>query len=177
ASPEVKDAVRYFYRHMDDVLAKALSKVDSSTTLIALSDHGFVPFTREFSLSTWLVQEGFTVLTDPSKLGEGDFFRYVNWSKTRAYVIGLNGIYINLAGREPRGWVSPEEAERTKLEIRKKLAPVTDPQNGKRIITNVYDPREIYSGDFVNVAPDLVVGYQAGYRISDEAVLGKFPRE
>lgn len=177
ATKNAKQALSYFYERMDEVLKKTLTKVDSNTTLITLSDHGFAPFEREFHLSTWLVENGFTAVTDPDRMHEGEFYRHVDWSKTKAYALGLNGIYINLEGREPKGWVNPREAEKIKQEIRAKLNNVVDPQNGRRIVTQAYDPFEIYSGPYVNMAPDIVVGYESGYRISDEAVLGKFPKE
>ncbi len=176
ASPEAKNAVTFFYQRMDEMLRLALSKVDSSTLLIALSDHGFCPFVREFHLSTWLVQQGYTAVTDPDKYQESEFFDYVDWNKTKAYALGINGIYLNLKGREKRGVVAADEIEALKAEIIAKLASVRDPQNGKRIIVTAYDSQKAYSGPFVSLAPDIVVGYDRGYRVSDEAVLGKFPR-
>lgn len=176
ASPEVKDAVRYFYRKMDDVLKMTLAKVDSNTMLLAISDHGFAPFSREVHLSSWLVENGYTVLTDPSKRGEGEFYQYVDWERTRAYALGLNGIYVNLKGREKFGSVDLDKADGIKRELALKLAPLRDPIGDKPVFTNIYSPTDIYSGPFVSSAPDLLVGYQSGYRISDEAVLGKFPK-
>lgn len=177
ASPQVKNGILSFYKRMDKILARTLSKIDNDTTLFIVSDHGFSPFYREFNLSTWLVEQGYTVLTDKSRLGEGEFYRYVDWSKTSAYALGLNGIYINLAKREKRGWVSEQDAERIKREIMLKLPQVKDPANGNFIVTKAYDPKQIYSGACLPLSPDIVVGYQRGYRISDESVLGKFPRE
>ncbi len=177
ASEKVKLAVRDLYDKMDQALELALTKVDNHTTLFALSDHGFSKFTREFNLSTWLVENGFTVLKDPSRLGEGDFYKYVDWSKTKAYALGINGLYLNLRDREKNGSLDPDQADEVKREIQAKLPTVRDPANGNPIITNVYDPYKIYSGPFVSLAPDLVVGYHGGYRSSDESVLGKFPKE
>ncbi len=177
ASPESKGAILYFYKKMDEILRKTLLRVDSSTTLIAMSDHGFSPFTREFHLSTWLVDNGFTTLTDPNKKGEGEFYRYVDWDRTEAYALGINGLYINVKGREPHGIVPPERIDEVRKCIVAALTPVRDPLNGNRVITQVYYPHDIYSGPYVSLAPDLIVGYQRGYRVSDEAVLGKFPRD
>ena len=177
ASPEVKNAVRYFYRQMDGVLRRALGKVDADTALLVLSDHGFAPFWREFHISSWLVDNGFTVLSDPRMRGEGEFYKYVDWEKTTAYALGLNGVYVNVKGREKYGSVPPEQAARVKAEVITKLKTVTDPRNGKPFLTDVYDSQRIYRGPFVAFAPDIVVGYQSGYRNSDEAVLGKFPKE
>ncbi|MBX7137519.1 MAG: alkaline phosphatase family protein [Oligoflexia bacterium] len=176
ASPEVKDGIRHFYRGMDYALARALERVDNYTTLMVLSDHGFAPFIREFHLSTWLVENGFTTLTSPQRLGEGEFYRYVDWSKSKAYALGINGIYINQKGREKNGWVEPAEADSIKQEIMAKLSTVTDPLNGQRVVRTPYDSRKLYSGPFVDFAPDIQVGYERGYRASDEAILGKFPK-
>ena len=175
ASEKVKNSLKYIYKRMDDALGEALSKVDSNTTLIVLSDHGFAPFTREFNVSSWLLQEGYTALTSPEMQEECDAYQYVDWKRTKVYALGLNGIYINKAGREKFGWVSDAEGESLKREIAQKLRQVTDPANGNRVIVDVADSKQVYSAPFRDIAPDLVVGYNGGYRISDEAVLGKFP--
>ena len=175
ASKEAKEAVYYFYRSMEEVLRQTLAKMDSNSVLMVLSDHGFAPFGREFHLSTWLVENGYTVLTEPDKMHESEFYDYVDWTKTKAFALGLNGVYINLYGREANGSVLPRDAERVKAELMAKLSAVVDPKNGRRIVTHAYDSHKIYSGPYVDLAPDIVVGYQSGYRISDEAVLGKFP--
>jgi predicted AlkP superfamily phosphohydrolase/phosphomutase len=175
ASAELKNAVRYFYRRMDDALRLVLSRVDQGTTFYLLSDHGFGTFTREFHLSRWLVNEGFTVLKDPTSKDPGDMYDQVDWSKTTAYALGINGIYLNLKGREPNGVVSPEQAQGIKDRIIQKLVTVVDPANGKEMVRNAFDGAKAYSGPHRFLAPDVVVGYHNGYRISDEAVLGKFP--
>lgn len=176
ASDAVKNAVLGFYQRMDVALGRALERADSTTTIYALSDHGFAPFTREFNLNTWLYENGYLTLTDPSKLGQGEFFRYVDWSRTKAYGLGINGLYINMHGRDKHGSVNGEDSARLKQEIAAKLALVRDPQNGSPVVTQAYDAHTIYSGPFVDLAPDLVVGYHRGYRSSDETVLGKLPQ-
>jgi predicted AlkP superfamily phosphohydrolase/phosphomutase len=177
ASDRVKGAVRGFYQRMDYALGRALERVDSSTTIYALSDHGFAPFTREFNLNTWLYKNGYLALTDESKLGQGEFFEHVDWSRTQAYGLGINGLYINVEGRDKFGSVKPEHAGKLAREITTRLGQVVDPDNGARMITAGYHASEIYKGPFVDLAPDILVGYQRGYRSSDETVLGKVPHE
>lgn len=177
APPEVKDGVLYFYERMDDALKMALGAADEHTTVLICSDHGFAPFTREFHLSTWLADEGYMAINDRVRLTEGDFFSQVDWSGTQAYPLGLNGLYLNLAGREKQGVVDPKQAASLKGEIAAKLRRVADPANGKPVVTSAYDSRTIYSGPHLELAPDLVLGYQRGYRISDEAILGGFGSE
>ncbi len=175
ASDDVKDALHFFYRSMDDMLRQTMSKMDSDSTIIVLSDHGFAPFTREFHVSTWLVENGFTAVTDPDRYHESEFYDYVDWGRSKAFALGLNGIYINLYGREANGSIMPHEAEKIKKQIIAKLSEVRDPKTGKKVMRGVYDSRQIYSGPYLDIAPDIVVGYDRDYRISDEAVLGKFP--
>ena len=175
ASPDVKNAIRHLYKEMDEVLAQTLAKVDSHTTLMILSDHGFAPFYREFHLSTWLVKNGYTVLLEPDKKDEGDFYDNVDWDRTKAYALGLNSIYINLQDREFNGIVDPFEAPKIATEIKENLLHIKDPANGKKIVRNAYKAQEAYQGEFIDLSPDIIVGYAPGYRISDKATLGKFP--
>ena len=176
ASPEIKNAVRYLYQRMDRALGETLSKVDNSTMLMVLSDHGFGTFRREFNLNTWLMEQGYTVLKEPLGDDPGDVFSLVDWEKTRAYGLGFNGLYINMKGREPRGQVAADEAANLVREICTKLELVIDPVNGERVVSRAFPATSIYHGDFMGLAPDILVGYQRGYRTSDSSVLGKFPR-
>jgi predicted AlkP superfamily phosphohydrolase/phosphomutase len=177
ASPELKTSVRRLYQRMDDALKLVLSKVDDSTTFFVISDHGFGTFEREFHISRWLVDQGYTVLKDPDSQDPGDMYDRVDWSKTKAYALGINGIYVNLKDREPNGIVDPQEAQRIKDEIIARLVLAVDPVRNKPIVRAAYDSHKIYSGPHLFLAPDVLVGYHSGYRVSDEAVLGKFPRD
>ena len=177
ASAEVKGALKRFYQRMDDALGRTLPLVDSRTALFVMSDHGFATFTRELNLNTWLFENGFLALKNPGSFEQGEFFDQVDWSKTKAFGLGINGLYLNLKDRERYGSLDPDKASAVKTEIQQKLGALRDPQNGKNMITSVYDAREIYHGAHVDVGPDLVVGYQAGFRVSDESVLGGFPKE
>lgn len=177
ASSEVHNAVSFFYQRMDDNLKRAMAKVDSSTMVMVMSDHGFAPFLREFNLSTWLVEQGYTAVTDKQKIYDSKFYNYVDWANTKAYALGINGLYLNLKGREKRGSLPPADAKRIKAELIAKLEQVVDPKTGRKAILKAYDANDIYSGPFLDLAPDILVGYDSGYRSSDESVLGQFPRE
>lgn len=163
------------YRDMDAVLGKAMQRLDDRTTLMVLSDHGFAPFYRAFNLNTWLKREGYAVLRDDS---EGDFLQNVDWTKTRAYGIGFNSLYLNLIGREKKGIVGQgEEREALLDEISRKLLEVRDPKTGEKVVAKMYRSDYVYTGKHVKDAPDLIVGYSRGYRASWETVLGKFPHD
>jgi predicted AlkP superfamily phosphohydrolase/phosphomutase len=168
------NVIEQTYQDIDKVIGKALEGVDGQTTLIVMSDHGFAPFYRAFNLNTWLAKEGYIKLTDKSGPAEQEFFAAVNWEETRAYGLGLNGLYINLRGREGRGVVQPG-AERDSLtnEIIGKLEALKDPKTEEQVVRTVYKAEEIYTGAARQDAPDLIIGYNQGYRVSWESVLGK----
>jgi predicted AlkP superfamily phosphohydrolase/phosphomutase len=170
--------LEWFYEQMDHMLGKALAKVDGNTTLIVMSDHGFAPFDRSFNLNTWLLDNGYITLKPGPRTRLGDLFTDVDWLHTRAYGLGLNGLYLNLRGRERWGTVAPGgEAEALQNEIRVKLLAVRDPVTGLAPITRIDKADDVYSGDRVRDAPDLVVGYNRGYRAGWATDLGEFTAE
>ena len=162
------------YMEMDKVLGKAMQKVDADTTLIVMSDHGFAPFNRSFNLNTWLKDNGYITLTDDEK---GEFYSNVNWGRTRAYALGLNGLYINQRGREGMGIEDASNKDALLDEITAKLLEVRDPETGELAILRVYKTREVYSNPDENMVPDAIIGYSRGYRASWETAIGSFPKE
>lgn len=170
-------AISEFYRQIDLVLGEVLGRLDSDTTLLVVSDHGFAPYYRSFNLNTWLAQNGYIKLKSG---GDGDSsapFAQVDWSRTRAYGLGLNGLYINLRGRERNGIVEPGEADALIKELKEKLLTVKDPRSGLPVITRIDAAKEAYRGAYAHSGPDLIVGYNRGYRAGWKTILGAFPPE
>jgi len=141
-----------------------------------MSDHGFSRFDRAVHLNTWLWKEGFLELDDPSSASNQELFPHVDWSRTQAYSLGLNAVYLNLAGREQGGIVEPgEEAERILEAIRERLLAWRDPADNRRVVDAVYRARDVYHGPALSAAPDLIVGWAPGYRSSWQTALGAVP--
>jgi predicted AlkP superfamily phosphohydrolase/phosphomutase len=171
------EVVENIYIEMDKVLGRTLEKTDSKTTIIVMSDHGFAPYARSFHLNTWLKNNGYITLKDEKKQGKEEFFMNVKWDETVAYALGLNGLYINLRGREGRGIVWPgSEQSRYIDEIAEKLEHLRDPKTGNKVILKAYKTSEVYSGNYVKDAPDIIVGYNSGFRASWQTALGKIPK-
>jgi predicted AlkP superfamily phosphohydrolase/phosphomutase len=169
-------ALEDFYQQMDQVLGEVLPKVDEHTTLLVLSDHGFAPYYRSFNLNTWLLNNGYITLKSGAVADENQPFANVDWSHTRAYGLGLNGLYVNQRGREKEGVVQAgTEADALLKEIREKLLAVRDPQNGLPVITRVDLASEVYQGPYAREGPDALVGYNRGYRAGWKTILGDFP--
>jgi predicted AlkP superfamily phosphohydrolase/phosphomutase len=164
--------IQELYQRMDGLIGRVMQQIDGDTLLMVVSDHGFKSFARCVNLNAWLHQNGYLTLKD-GKAESGDWFEDVDWSRTRAYTMGLNGLYLNVKGRERQGIVDPGAAEALKDELRTKLNGLADPATGKIGITGVFDCDAVYAGPYVDNAPDLIVGYGAGFRASWDSVMGK----
>jgi predicted AlkP superfamily phosphohydrolase/phosphomutase len=169
-------AIAEFYEQMDQVLGQVLAKLDDHTTLLVLSDHGFAPYYRSFNLNTWLLNNGYIKMKAETVADSDEPLAGVDWTQTRAYGLGLNGLYVNLRGRERNGAVQPgSEADALIQEIKEKLLTVTDPKSGQRVVTRVDVATEVYQGPYSQSGPDLLVGYNRGYRAGWKTILGGFP--
>ena len=170
----------------EDLLLKTYQRVDAEVgrvmravpdaTLLVISDHGFASFNRAVNLNTWLYHEGYLALDNPANVGEGEMFAHVDWSKTRAYGLGLNGLYVNLAGRERNGIVQPGERDALVDEIAERLDALRDPIGGQRVVARAYKTRDVYHGAALSSAPEIVVGWADGYRSSWQTALGALSR-
>jgi predicted AlkP superfamily phosphohydrolase/phosphomutase len=169
---ERREVIQDLYERMDKLIGRVMEKIDDDTLLMVISDHGFKSFARCMNLNAWLHQNGYLTLKD-GKTESGDWFEDVDWSRTRAYTMGLNGLYLNLKGREKQGTVDPSEAEALKEEIKQKLSGLKDPDSGTVGITGMFITGNVYRGPYTENAPDLLVGYAAGYRASWDSVMGK----
>jgi predicted AlkP superfamily phosphohydrolase/phosphomutase len=166
------------YRGLDAVVTETLATLGPEDLLVVMSDHGFTSWRRAFHLNSWLRDQGYLALLDPNRSDDPGFFANVDWSRTRAYALGLNGLYVNLKGRERNGIVEPTARETLVQEIAGKLLATVDPQTHSAAITKVYRREDVYrlAGN-EDVAPDLIVGYAKGTRGSDESALGGLPRD
>jgi hypothetical protein len=173
--PDLARAVEDQYRRGDDVVGRALEFADDQTLVIVLSDHGFNSFQRGFHINSWLHAQGLLSLKPGAEPGAGDLLRGVDWSRTRAYSLGLGGIYLNLEGREGRGIVEPGEADALKADIARELGGLRDPERDEVAVRRVVPREAVYRGPYVGEAPDLLVHFAAGYRVSWESSMGGVP--
>ena len=164
--------IEELYKKMDDLVGRVAAGLGPKGALFVMSDHGFKSFRRGVNLNAWLHQNGYLALA-PGKTTSAEWFKDVDWTKTRAYGLGLGGIYLNLAGRESQGVVKPgAEAAALKAELGRKLLALKDGPNGPAAITHVYDREAVYAGPYRENAPDLVIGYNEGFRASWDGVTG-----
>lgn len=172
--PRMASVIDDAYRTCDAIVGEALEYADDETLVIAMSDHGFNSFRRGVHLNAWLHQQGLLALKGGVEPGEaaGELLRQVDWTKTKAYALGLSGIYLNIAGREGKGIVPADEANNLAAEIATALSGLIDPKHNQVAIRSVLPRGQVYAGPYVDDAPDLIVNYAAGYRVSWGTALG-----
>ncbi len=182
------DALLRSYQLMDGIVGDAMKAAEQHhSALIVLSDHGFASFRKSVNYNTWLVMNGYMTLKSGVTVRErnvemlfsqGQFWENVDWSRTRAYAMGLGEMYINVKGREAQGIVSPgAEYDALKIELKTRLVQLTDPENGEHPVRRVLAREEIYRQFDPNMIPDLVVTNNDGYRVSWQTSLGGIPKD
>jgi predicted AlkP superfamily phosphohydrolase/phosphomutase len=167
-----KDAIRDLYRANDALVGQVMNKLRPGDVLMVMSDHGFSSFRRGVNLNAWLLREGYLTLVEGAD-GTSEWLRQVDWSRTRAYCLGLTGMFLNVRGREAQGIVAAgAEAQALKAEIIDKLRALVDEEKGAIGIREAFDPARLYAGPYLENGPDLIIGYNAGYRTSWDCASG-----
>jgi predicted AlkP superfamily phosphohydrolase/phosphomutase len=170
--PEHKDAIEQLYVHNDKLVGRVMEQMKDGDLLVVCSDHGFNSFRRGVNLNTWLHENGYLHLEEGVD-GSAEWLRGVDWSRTKAYAIGLTGVFLNMEGREEHGIVQPgEEAQALKDELIGKLSGLRDEERDEIGIRELFDTHKLYRGPYLENAPDLLVGYNAGYRCSWDMATG-----
>lgn len=160
------------YRQHDRVLGEVLKKIPRDVKIVVMSDHGFAPYRRNVNLNTWLRNEGYLKLDIDDMANEISLMEYGDWANTRAYALGLNGLYLNMKGRESQGIVSLEQRRKLLEELKAKLENLKDPANGENVVSQAFISEDHFSRDFLDRAPDIICGFNRGYRTSGESAIG-----
>ncbi|MFN9737401.1 MAG: alkaline phosphatase family protein [Pseudomonadota bacterium] len=168
-----REAIGWIYGEADRIVGEVRRRMQPGDRLLVVSDHGFAPFRTAVNLNRWLLEQGWLALRAPATQS-APLFAEVDWSRTRAYALGLNGLYLNVRGREAQGIVDPADAPRIKRELAEALRGLRS-GDGSSAVREVHDAATIYPGPHAAEAPDLVVGWQPGLRASWQTALGGVP--
>jgi predicted AlkP superfamily phosphohydrolase/phosphomutase len=172
------DIVESWYVKLDSLLGRIKTKISSRSggeeiRLIIVSDHGFGEFNYKVNLNKWLINRGYLHSENSSERGK---LNSVIWEKSKAYAIGLNSMYLNISGREGKGSVPVEEKEEVIQSIKHDLSRWKGP-DGRQVVRNTALGTGVFKGPFTNYGPDIVVGYNTGYRASAMTGLGDWDRD
>jgi predicted AlkP superfamily phosphohydrolase/phosphomutase len=182
------DALLKSYQLMDAIAGDAMAAAEKKNALLIIaSDHGFASFRTSVHYNTWLVLNRYMTLKTGVEAKErdlemlfdqGQFWENVDWSKTRAYAMGLGELYINVKGRESQGIVEPgPEYDALKKELKEKLVAMVDPATGEHPVRRAMTREELYRKFDPNMIPDLFLMNNDGYRVSWQTSLGGVPKE
>ena len=161
------------YVEMDRFVGEVIRRAPPGTRIFVCSDHGFAPFRRGVNLNNFLMKIGKQVRTGPAG-GKSMFDMQglsLDWEHSPAYAIGLGNLYLNRVGREPLGCVKDEDAEKQLAEIEAALLALRD-KDGAKVVHRVYRGKDLFHGPRAGDAPDLVIGFEWGYRVSWQNCLG-----
>jgi predicted AlkP superfamily phosphohydrolase/phosphomutase len=172
-----KSVIPDTYAKMDELVGEVAKKIEGEpdTVLMVISDHGFTNFRRGVNLNTWLKDHGYLFLKDGHETS-GDWFQHVDWSRTKAFTLGLTGVFINRKGRERQGIVEKSDLDALCHELKTKLEALRDPATGEPVINEVFLTREIHHGPYADAAPELLIGYHKGFRHSWDCATGSVSR-
>jgi predicted AlkP superfamily phosphohydrolase/phosphomutase len=168
--------IYYMYEEMDKLVGQVLPAVDDNTLLMVCSDHGFEQFGKQFHLNSWLRREGYLAIKPEARRKAQTSIYDIDWDNTIAYGIGFNGLYINRKGREANGIISDAQVDKYTREISRKLNGLKDDETGRTAISRVFERDEVYRGAHTAEMPELLVGYEPGYRNSSDSVQGMTQR-
>jgi predicted AlkP superfamily phosphohydrolase/phosphomutase len=153
---EQPDTLDALYRDVDRIVGEAFARAGGDAALFVLSEHGFCASRRGVNLNSWLLREGYLTLEAGSER--------IDWARTRAHARGHSGVYLNPRGREADG---------LRRELATRLTTLRDDVTGEAAIHSACQASDLYHGPFLNAAPDIVIGYAAGYGPSRECIAGK----
>ncbi len=170
--PEYANAIEEQYLRNDEIVGKLMKRLGDGDVLWVMSDHGCTSFRRGVNLNAWFLEHGYLALKEGVD-GSEEWLQSVDWSRTKAYAVGLVGIFLNIKGREEKGIVEPgEEAEALKAELKAQFDGLRDEEKDEIAINEAFDTDQLYRGPYKGNAPDLLIGYNHGYRISWDCASG-----
>lgn len=172
ADAQYRTVIEDLYAEMDTVVGETAARLGPNDLLVVMSDHGFASWRRAVNMNSWLRDAGYLAVTN-DRAGLSPGLAGVDWTKTRAYAVGLNGVYVNTRGREGKGIVAPETREALAAEIASKLQSAIDPATGVPAVTKAFVTSQAFAGHaYPAISPDIIVGYARGTRVASDSALG-----
>lgn len=168
-----EDVIEAWYVRLDQMVGRIIERAGKKKTrILIVSDHGFGRFDYKVHLNKWLVERGYVKTIDNASSD----LRAVDWSQTQAYALGLNSLYLNIAGREGKGIVDENSAMQTLAKLKDDLLQWKGPDGGQ-VVQTALIRAEVFQGPLAAYGPDIFVGYRPPYRGSAETGLGQWRSE
>jgi predicted AlkP superfamily phosphohydrolase/phosphomutase len=146
------------FRKIDQAIGEIISRTTDNDLLIMLSDHGFERLDKDVYISYLLMQEGFLRF----KQAEDTSLANINYG-TKAFALDPARIYLNLKGKFPCGTVEPDETEALLSDLENLFGSLK--VDGRKVIRDIYRKEQLFSGPYLEGAPDLVLVGAEGFNL------------
>lgn len=163
-----------FFDKLDDFIGKLENKLSKKDSFLILSDHGFCGIKNDIQLNTWLEKEGLLMFENNVEKKLDNYSR-----ESICYSLLPGRIFVNLESREEKGSVKKEDYKDVRNDIKKRLLDFKNPENGEKIIDKVFFREEIYDGEYIEGAADIIAhpnnGYDLKGRVGTENIFDSSP--
>ncbi len=156
--PKYAKAFFQFYKRLDDILGEVEQKIGEDAEFIVLSDHGFCTIKKEIYLNNYLEEAGILKFNNSQPESIADMHE-----DSTAYSLIPGRVFVNLNGREPNGSISPGNYEKTREKLTETLLNLKEKDTGEFIIKEVIRRENIYEGQNIGSAADLIAVPHDGY--------------
>jgi predicted AlkP superfamily phosphohydrolase/phosphomutase len=146
-----------YYLSLDEEIGRVTEAAGDGASFLVVSDHGAKAMEGAICINEWLQDRGYLTLKERPSARTSFRPELVDWRHTLAWGEGgyYGRLFLNVAGREPEGRLSPREYEAFRTRLKSELEAIGD-EAGRPIGTRVFRPEDIYS-QVNGIAPDLIV--------------------
>jgi predicted AlkP superfamily phosphohydrolase/phosphomutase len=145
-----------YFEQIDEVIGEIHGNLKNDDIFLMFSDHGFEKLDKDVYINRLLQKNDFLKLNNSYEINS------IN-TQTGVFALDPARIYINLEGKYPQGGVKPEEREGW-IERLEDLFNSLE-ADGKKVINKIYRKEAIYSGRYLDFAPDLVLLSNSGFNL------------
>jgi predicted AlkP superfamily phosphohydrolase/phosphomutase len=160
----MRDLCLQYFRQLDGFIERLVAAAGPQAQVFLASDHGFTGTTEVVRINSWLHEKGYLRWrevpdTDQGRRREDSMFAYLDWKNTIAYcrTPSSNGINIRVARQPGETGIAPADYETVRTRLIRDLEALTDPVTGERIITEVHRREDVFPGEAMHDAPDLLL--------------------
>ena len=148
-----------FFKVLEKKVMEIYKKIPEEVEFIMLSDHGFTGIKYDVNISNWLEERGYLKFKEDRSRGFNALGEAV------AYSLIPGRVYIAVRSREPFGIVEKENRERMVSELVEQLKEFRAPETEEPVFKKVYRKEELYSGEYIDLAPDIILEPSYGYNL------------